>query len=638
MGDPDFRQKLRNYLIREFREIEHPAEPFDVSRCLALDIESATDALLALLRLPTTVAEAQGLEKRVLSSLKQYLDAKGVETERRVHAVSSLVLRLEPFLKKLFALRYPNSKVPSRFKEMLQSDVVGYQSKELLHKPTEKSLLDALRLQRTEDAILHDAYCFRNIEAHEARAFLPAREQRCWRSVVAAFLLVAQRNIDLAPAIKGRMESAARIRSGLKVCLENVRGRFDDAKWRNEYYIPLTIDRDGKLDEHVTAFLRSQTDRLLVIAGRTGAGKSTFLERVATELANQALDVLGLEVPEHFLVPVHLEVKRYAPGKRKHLVKKLYDEFDPNRLLSIEGRRILSWPQILSPTGLVVCLDGLDEVPSTAYPVVVSEIEDLVADFENVKVIVTSRPHAVPDHWHKSLVHIAPLSREEVIAYFGHPEHLNLLAPDIQAFLEGKPDLIDILQDPLMAEAACRYWHQFEPPDLRSELDPSTRQEALLEGSLLDHLYQCFFTHHLRRAFGKQVTDYERVRQVSALAKLALEMDGDPFANFELIASAFDRFESGATTGESLLELFVDIGLLKPHDNEFAFRNDTVKAYFAAVGLRSHTRRKQNLEQALSLICQANQFWHRCVELLKQMAPLYDFSLIEGHLASLSEV
>jgi hypothetical protein len=85
------------------------------------------------------------------------------------------------------------------------------------------------------------------------------------------------------------------------------------------------------------------------------------------------------------------------------------------------------------------------------------------------------------------------------------------------------------------------------------------------------------------------------------------------------------------------LELFTDIGLLKPHGNEFAFRNDTVKAYFAAVGLRSRVQRRQDIEQALSLIHQANQFWHRCVELLKQIAPLHDLSLIESHLASLAE-
>ena len=322
-----------------------------------------------------------------------------------------------------------------------------------------------------------------------------------------------------------------------------------------------------------------------------------------------------------------------------YLVKKLYHEFDPRKTLEIRTRRVERWPQVISPTGLLVCLlDGLDEVPAPAYRRVVSEIEELVADFENVKVIVTSRPHAVPEHWKQSLVSITPLPPEEVIAYFGHPERLNLLASDVQAFLEDKPDLVDILRDPLMAEAACRHWRQFEPPEPTSELDPAVRQEALLEGPLLDHLYHCFFTHHLRRAFGMQIKDYERVRQRSALAKLALKMDGDPLANFELIADVFERFEREATTTEDLLEIFVDIGLLKPDDNGFAFRNDTVKAYFAAVGLRDELRARRGLERVLALITQANEcFWHHCVRLLKQMAPLQDFSGIERHLTSLSE-
>lgn len=630
--DPGLQQKLRDYLISEFQEIEHPVEPYDVSRRIVLaDLEIAVDALLALLQLLSTVADAEALERDVQCSFEKYSAA--TDAGHRVMAARALALGLEPFLKKLFALRYPNDPMPDSLRQLLR-DVAGYQGK-LLFRPTDEEILAALRLQRTDEAILHDAYYVRNLRAHKAKKFTTVEELRCWRSVVAAFLLIAERNIELVPDVKYRMDNAVHIRSSIRVRLENIRGRFDDARWHNEYYIHLSVDRGGKLDDYVDAFLESQDDRLLVLAGRTGAGKSTFLERRATELAAQALDVFNLEVSEGLLVPMHLELKRYVLGER-YLVKKLYNEFDPNKVLGVEEQNLVSWPQILSPIGLVVCLDGLDEVPSAAYSEAVSEIDDLTA-FNNVKVIVTSRSYAVPSHWHESLVHILPLSREEVISYFGHPERISLLAPDIQAFLEGKPDLVDILQDPLMAEAACRYWRQFEPSDRRSELGPSARQEVLLEGPLLDHLYRCFFAHHLRRAFGKQVTDYERVRQVSALAKLALEMDGDPFANFELITGAFDRFESGATTRESLLEIFVDIGLLKPHDNEFAFRNDTVKVYFAAIGLRGHMRRKQNLKQTLSLIRQANKFWYRCVELLKQMAPLYDLSLIEGHLASLAE-
>ena len=374
MGDRRFQQELKEYLINAFQEIEHPADPFDVSRRLPLDAKSATDALLALLRLPTDVAEAQGLERRVLSSFREYLSARETDVERRVHATSNLVLRLEPFLKKLHALRYPDRALPSRrVLQKLLRDVAGYQGAEFLFKPTEKNLLNTLRRQRTEDAILHDAYCFRNIEAHEAKTFLPVREQRCWRSVVGAFLLIALRNIALVPDVEKRMKRAARFRFGLRTCLENMRGRFDDTKWRNEYYIPLSIDQSGRLDKYVSAFLRDDADRLLVIAGRTGAGKSTFLERLTTELADQALTDLTTESAERILIPVHLELKRYVPTKRMYLVKKLYHEFDPGKTLEIGTRRVARWPQVISPTGLLVCLlDGLDEVPAQTYREVVS--------------------------------------------------------------------------------------------------------------------------------------------------------------------------------------------------------------------------------------------------------------------------
>jgi hypothetical protein len=634
MSNPDFLKSLRTYLIENFQEVEHPAEPYAVSRMLLLDdAHGVVDALLALLQLPTAVAEARDVAKRVLSAFERYLSASPLETEHQVDAACNLVLGLEPFLKKLFAMRHPNTTVPSHFSDLLRADIASYQGK-FRCKLTDEKLLDELRKQRTEEAVLHDAYCFRNIEAHEARRFRSAQFQRYWRSVVAAFLLIAQRNMDLIPAVRKRAERAAQIRRGLRLCLENVRAQFDDAKWHNEYYIPLSIDQGRMLDEYVDAFLRGQADRLLAITGRMGAGKSTFLEGLTAQLADQALHVLGSGLPGNLVVPVHLELKRYTSGRRTDLVRKLHNVLDPNGRLGIGTQQISSWPRILLPNRIVVCLDGLDEVSSKAWPIIVAEIEELGTDFDNVQVILASRLHAVPDHWNQLLVHILPLPRKEVIAYFG--QRLNQLATPIQAFLKSKPDLVDILQDPLMAEAACRYWRTFEPADSEASLDPSVRREALLEGPLLDHLYQSLFTHLLHRAFRKQIMDYERAKQVDVLAKLALEMDGDPFANFELIAGVLGTVESGAPAVQDLLELFVETGLLRPQDNEFAFRNHTVKAYFAAVGLRSLTRREQDLGKAFSFIRQANEFWRRCVKLLKEIAPSYGVGAVEGYLASIS--
>jgi hypothetical protein len=637
MSNPDFLRSLRTYLIENFQEVEHPVEPFDASRRLSLpNIESTVDALLALLRLPTTVTDAKDLEKQVQFSFREHLSASDLEIERRVRAAGHLAERLEAFLKKLFARRHPDIAMPDSLGKLLKEDVGGYQGK-LEFKPTDEVMLAALRLQRTEQAVIHDAYYFRNTWAHKARQVSPSQEQRYWQSVIAAFLLIAERNKDLVPAVRKRADRAARIRSGLRLCLQHVRTQFDDAKWHREYYIRLSTDRASKLDDYVDAFFESQTDRLLVIAGRTGAGKTTFLERLVVQLADQALYALSFETPGHLTIPVHLELKRYTPGKRTYLVKKLYNTLNPKGNLGIRTRQIAFWPQFLSPNQFVLCLDGLDEVSREAWPTVVSELDELVTDFDNVKVIVTTRPHAVPDHWNESLVHILPLPPEEVIAYFGHGERLHQLASDAQAFLRKKPDIVDILQEPLMAEAACRYWRQFEPSDSKADLDPSTCQEALLEGPLLEHLYQCFFTHHVRRAFQKQLVDYERVRQQSAVAKLALKMDGDLFANFEFIANAFAKFEAGATTTADLLELFLDIGLLKPHDSGFAFRNETIKTYFAAVGLRDLLG-KQDLDEAFSFIRQANRFWRRCVKLLKEIASVYHHvSAIEGYLASLAE-
>jgi len=560
------------------------------------DADNTVKALLALLQMPSRDSAAESVERDVRCAFEEYWEASNAG--HRAMAARQLAIVLEPFLRKLYAEHY-GVPTDNSFRQLLK-DVALYQG-DLLSRPTDEQLVDFLKGQDTIEAILHDAYHARNLNAHKAKKLTTFEELRYWNSVVAAFLLTADRNMDLVPEIREHIQSAARISSGLLICLGNVRDRFRDERWRNEFYIPLTIDRGTSLDRHVFAFLESTTDRLLIIAGRTGAGKSTFLERLVTELADQAIDSLGSERTDQLFIPVHYELKRYVPGKRTYLLKKLYNDFDPGLELGMKTKRVAIWPQFLSPRCLVVCLDGLDEVSSAAYPTVISEIEEL-GGFDNVKVIVASRPHAVPSHWHGSLVRIMPLPLEEVIAYFGHPERLNLLAPEVHAFLAGRPDLVEILQDPLMAEAACRYWRKFESPNWREVLDQTTRQEALLEGPLLEHLYKCLFAHHLHRVFGRENIDYEETRQVAALALLALKMDGAPSADFALLANALDRFERGATTKEDLLEIFVDIGLLRLYEYGFAFRNDTVKAYFAAIGLRNLMRSRQNRERVLPLI------------------------------------
>jgi len=596
------------------------------------NIEDIVDAFLELLHLHADVTsdDAWDLERQVLFSLREYMSSASKETERHMRAVGHLAERLEPFQRKLFMMRYPGQDVPS-FRQLLEI-VAGCQSKPL-RKPTEEEILANLLAQSTEDANFHDAYYFRNTWAHEARKLNPREESRYWRSVVASFLLIVRRNLDLAPSVTHRVARSMRIYSGLRVCLRHVQRKFDDTKWHNQYYIDLTLGEGGMLEEYEEEFLTIPTKRLLVIAGRTGAGKSTCLERLVTRLANRSFDSLDREEIDHLVIPVHFELKRYAYDTNSSLVRELFRALNRGDELGIDPGQHRSWPRVLSPARFVFCLDGLDEVGLGLYHTVISEIDHLACEFENVQVIVTGRSHSIPEHWHSFVVHISPLSAADVILYFEHPERLNFLAAPVRAFLEDRPDLVDILQDPLMAEAACRYWSQFEPPGSSQQLDSDTEREALMEGPLLEHLYRCFFDHHLRRMWLPRGKESFRANLVNALAALASAMDGDPLANFDLISDTFARFELAETDLGSIL----DTGLLKLVEGDYSFRNDTVKGYFAARRLRSLTRQKRDIPQALLLIQEANSFWDCSIRLLKEIAPLSDCTPLEAHLASLAQ-
>ncbi|MGQ9492663.1 MAG: NACHT domain-containing protein [Anaerolineae bacterium] len=423
------------------------------------------------------------------------------------------------------------------------------------------------------------------------------------------------------------MERDKRIEYNLRVYLTQLRNSFDDTKWNYTYYVPLNAERGRPLDECVDDFLNSADDRLLAIGGRIGAGKSTFLERLCFQLADRALSSADNVLSSEKWIPIHFELKGFDRGT---LRKRLYNQ------LKIQDR--LHWPKSLPTRRFLICLDGLDEIVGTIrYQTILSEIEEL-ATFPNVKVIVTSRPQTIPTRWRGHVVCIMPLSREEVRNYFR--QRLNELAEEVEKLLKQKPDLVDILQDPLMAETACKYWHQIEDDFVTAQRDPADEevqsnqamilQNALAEGPLLETLYEALFTHHLRRTLGKHMTA-KQAQQVKVLAELAVNIDGDPFAHWELVSSVF---ASAGAAPQIWLDLFIDMGLLqKVGMQQFAFRNDTVKAYFAAVRLRELVCTKRSLQLAMRFIKQANEFWQHCIQLLQEIAPRQDLSPITSHLA-----
>jgi hypothetical protein len=673
-----FIPELRKLLVQDFGELHHPLRLDDPGTQLP-DIENTVDVFLELLHVPNPAPSKKslgGLEPRVINAFHQYLHATGMDKPQRLNALANLTVGFETFVRKLVVLENPQQKVRrSELAKWLVS--VGRYSGPSLAEPvslaetTEKTSPGAQgtegstsRVQEpvsfkeiVENVLIHDAYQARNMDAHEMGLLNPAEETRYWVSVVSAFLVVSERNRSLATVANAKRLRTEHSNYALHAHLEQTRARFADSSADEDRHIRLQVTRGATLDERVDDFLAGSC-RLLLITGRTGAGKTTSLERLCGRLADRAIRTISPATEARPIVPLYFELKRYRPGR---LCEQLCREFVVS---VVEADKMASWPALL-PARLAMCLDGLDEADPTFYSALLIEIESLARDFDNVQIIVTTRPHGIPAHWSEFVTEILPLTLPQIEAYFG--KHLPMLSGAIQAFLAEEPDLVDILQDPLMTEAAWRYWTDFEAElsapaqapeetlqaspearclpesrvgDMQSPTPPNATREildkALLRWPLLESLYRCFFNHHLRRVLGVRIIDYEHVRQVNALAQLALKVDGDARASWDCVSQIFVPFERNAPQDQGLALMFMDIGLLKAAEaNCLAFRNETVKAYFAAVGVRSRAQSNQ-LQEALAFIKEYNRFWRCAVGLIEEAERVLPASL-RSHLQAIPQ-
>jgi hypothetical protein len=128
----------------------------------------------------------------------------------------------------------------------------------------------------------------------------------------------------------------------------------------------------------------ANSKQYLMILGKPGAGKSTFLRRVGIEALKGSSGLLS-----GLCLPVFIELKRLS-GKNLDLKEMITNEF-----------RICGYPNPESfvEVGLVegyflILLDGLDEVPSKNISSVISTIEDFVDQYRKNRYIASCRTPA----------------------------------------------------------------------------------------------------------------------------------------------------------------------------------------------------------------------------------------------------
>ena len=265
----------------------------------------------------------------------------------------------------------------------------------------------------------------------------------------------------------------------------------------DELYIPLTTaggelkDNKREMPERQAVELeRVLSHQRLVIEGDPGAGKTTFLRRIAYELcrddgrSTMALPQKGF--------PIYLRVgdlESHIQNCRKHNHGGApTTDHHPQWLahcLAEAGTLDVKFVEAkLTQPGTTVLLDGLDEATNaTSRESLARLVEGAVGAYPQCRFVVTTRPMAYTGKaklpgFHE--VRIADLERDAVAAFLGHwshglypgdPKGEQAHLAELTEALNARPAIRRMARNPVMLTAlAVVHWNERRLPEQRADL------------------------------------------------------------------------------------------------------------------------------------------------------------------------
>jgi hypothetical protein len=178
----------------------------------------------------------------------------------------------------------------------------------------------------------------------------------------------------------------------------------------------------------------------VLISGEAGSGETTLLQWLSVMAARKEFSG-GLRAWND-RIPVYLPLRRYASTKPSTFPRpeQFLDLVLPN-LIDFTPR---TWMYRLLKSGrALLLLDGMDELPSPSRAIFMDWLTDILHDFPDVTVVVTSRPAAVEREW---------FQRYEIQSFELQPMSLR----DIKSFINQWHSAIakDIKEDDELASLA----------------------------------------------------------------------------------------------------------------------------------------------------------------------------------------
>ncbi|MEH2363315.1 NACHT domain-containing protein [Nostoc sp.] len=139
----------------------------------------------------------------------------------------------------------------------------------------------------------------------------------------------------------------------------------------------------GKKQQRVSGLAVLERNTNLMVVGKPGSGKTTYLQRIVTECNDEKLQA--------YRIPVLIKLREFVndAGKYAYNLEQFLGQLW--RLNNADIELLLNQGRVL------VLLDGLDEVAGEAGKKIAKEIKRFARDYPQVLIVVSCRTQTLPD-------------------------------------------------------------------------------------------------------------------------------------------------------------------------------------------------------------------------------------------------
>ena len=218
----------------------------------------------------------------------------------------------------------------------------------------------------------------------------------------------------------------------------------------------------GEEYEVVDAKLLLNSERKIIILGKPGAGKTTFLKYLLLSVIKEPQSFKNVKLP------VFISLKAYS-GSKCDLIDFIVHELDVSNFP--EARDFVI--RLLERGKCLLLFDGLDEVLEESLNNLITEVIDFSDKYSNNQFIISCRVAAY-NHWftHFKDVELANFDRKQVERFvtnwfFSEPD----MAKNCLEKLLAEIRLMDLASNPLLLTLLCINFNEFSDfPKSRAEL------------------------------------------------------------------------------------------------------------------------------------------------------------------------